>query len=82
MLVLIIADEVRVAGRIFWSGGMNGNSRSLRDDNKKGKGKNNGGGRNTIQSVFSLPAVAGHIVAEIDSSQSPAQVDELLETFG
>jgi subtilisin family serine protease len=55
------------------SGGAGGSS---------GKGKNNGGGRNTIQSVLNLPAVAGHIVAEIDSSQSPAQVDELARRHG
>lgn len=50
-------------------GGGNGGS--------SGKGKNRGPGRNALQTVLNLPAVTGHIVAEIDSSLSPAQTDEL-----
>jgi Subtilase family len=42
-----------------------------------GKAKNNGPGRNVVQTVLNLPAVTGHIVAEIDGSLSPAQADEL-----
>jgi subtilisin family serine protease len=53
-------------------GGSGGNGGS------SGKGNGNGPGRNTLQTVLNLPAVAGHIVAEIDGSLSPAQADELL----
>jgi Subtilase family len=50
--------------------------------NSSGKGKNNGPVRNTIQSVLNLPAVAGHIVAEIDGSLSVAQIGELARRHG
>jgi len=47
-----------------------------------GKAKNNGPGRNAVQSVLNLPAVTGHVVAAIDGSLSPAQADELARRHG
>jgi subtilisin family serine protease len=47
-----------------------------------GKAKNNGPGRNAVQTVLTLPAVTGQIVAEIDGSLSPAQADELARRHG
>lgn len=55
-------------------GGGNGASTS--------KGKNNGPGRNVVQTVLNLPAVTGHIVAEIDGALSPAQADQLARRHG
>ena len=46
------------------------------------KGKNNGPGRKAVQTVLNLPAVTGHIVAEIDDSLSPARADELARRHG
>ena len=58
------------------SGGSGGNGVSL------GKGKSNGPGRNAVQTVLNLPAVTGHIVAEIDGSLSAAQADQLARRHG
>jgi len=57
-------------------GGSGGNGVSL------GKGKSNGPGRNAVQTVLNLPAVTGHIVAEIDGSLSAAQADQLARRHG
>jgi hypothetical protein len=57
-------------------GGSGGNGGS------SGRGKSNGPVRNTIQTVLDLPAVTGHIVAEIDGSLSPVQADELARRHG
>jgi len=46
------------------------------------KGKGNGPGRNAVQTVLNLPAVTGHIVAEIDGALSPAQADALARRHG
>jgi hypothetical protein len=46
------------------------------------KGKNNGPGRNVVQTVLTLPAVTGQFVAEIEGSLSPARADELARRHG
>src|SRR5450631_2381740 len=46
------------------------------------KGKGNGPGRNAVQTVLNMPAVTGHIVAEIDGALSPAQADALARRHG
>jgi Subtilase family len=48
----------------------------------KGKGKSNGPRRDVVQSALVLPAVSGEIVAEIDSSLSEVQADELARRHG
>jgi hypothetical protein len=48
----------------------------------KGKGKSNGPRRDVVQSALVLPTVAGEIVAEIDSSLSEVQADELARRHG
>jgi subtilisin family serine protease len=48
----------------------------------KNKAKNNGPGRNIVQTALDLHPVAGQFVAEIDSSLSDAQADELARRHG
>jgi hypothetical protein len=48
----------------------------------KGKGKSNGPRRDVVQSALVPPTVAGEIVAEIDSSLSEVQANELARRYG